>query len=163
MFHLQQAFQQRVPGDHIVCTDTFDGHDGGLRIKVRESLHHVCDALASCPCGLCILEKGRGCFSLCGDLLRCCACLPSDAECHRPRFISSAVWLHRCCDTAILTHSRTATGTSPVFSITGEDLETHDQQSSLRSLLVFFFCATGFRPYTQARQGLSWYPPTYSH
>ena len=74
IFHLQQAFQHHVPGDHIVCPDTSDGRDGGVEIEVCESLHHVCDALAPCPCGWCKLEKGRGCFSLCGDLLRCCAC-----------------------------------------------------------------------------------------
>ena len=148
IFHLQQAFQHRVPGDHNVCPDTFDGRDGGVEIEVCESLHHVCDALAPCPCGWYILVKCRGCFSLLWRPAALLCVLPSDAECHRPRFISSAVWLHRCCDTAILTHSRTSTGTSPVFSITGEDLETHDQQSSLRSLLVFFFYATGFRPFS---------------
>ena len=51
IFYLQQAFQHRVPGDHIVCPDTFDGHDGGVGIEVCESLDHVCDALAPCPCG----------------------------------------------------------------------------------------------------------------
>ena len=55
--------------------------------EVRESLHKVCDALAPCLCGWCILEKCRGCFSL---LWRPAALLcvpPSDAECHRPRFL----------------------------------------------------------------------------
>ena len=69
VFNLHQAFQHRVPGDDIVCPGSVDGHDGGLRIEVCESLHHVCDALASCPCGLRILEKGRASASV----ETCCA------------------------------------------------------------------------------------------